>query len=483
VATPLRPMRQGRDASLPKQVCGLIAAVAIPWFAMQLTMHLPELHSTPLLLGFTAVVLFTLMVSLPTGLTACASTALAFNYFVLAPTEMWNQSRLDIMHTLAVFIAAVLVSLLSHRQTVIRKRLHRALEAQRAHADALMDAQRGSNSVAWRLDATDRRFRWAEGGTAIFGRPFAEIADAATPVGLIVREDQASFEEALEKALCRGETFRVEFRVRWPNNELRWIEARGAATPGNAVVWRGVMVDVTERKNAELALIRSEKLAAIGRLSSTVAHEINNPLEAVTNLIYLAALDQHLQPETRNYLTQADSELARLAGIARHTLDFARQSADTGPVDLTQVAENVVVFFQSRCRSQASEIRIAGPANPLTVAAPTDELRQIVTNLVSNACDALPQAGGVVEVELSAQGRSAVLEIRDNGSGIAPEHRARVFEPFFTTKADVGTGIGLTVARELVERNGGTISVYSSGPASIFRTTFRLELPRAQTGA
>ncbi|HEY9126468.1 MAG TPA: PAS domain-containing sensor histidine kinase, partial [Acidobacteriaceae bacterium] len=338
---------------------------------------------------------------------------------------------------------------------------------------------RGSNSVAWRMSAADQRFRWAAGGAAIFGRPFFEMARVSSLTELMAAEDREAFGQALEESLLTGVPFRNEFRVVWPDGGLHWIEARGAATPGDAALWRGVMVDVTERKQAELALLNAEKMAAASRVSSTVAHEINNPLEAVTNLIFLAAEDPNLLPETRAYLMRADSELARLGGIARHSLDFARIDGHPGPGDLTEVAEDVVVLFQSRCRSRAGEIRITGRAKRLPVSAPADELRQIVTNLVANACDAMPHGGGLVEVELSAEGKSAVLEVRDNGNGIAPEHRARVFEPFFTTKADVGTGIGLTVARELVERNGGRILIVNSGPASSFRTTFRLELPRA----
>jgi signal transduction histidine kinase len=475
----LRSKRSAKTFALLRNLGGVAAAAALPWFATQLTVFMPKLHSTPLLFGLVAVVLFTLRMNLPTGLVACAATALGFNYFILPPNGGWTTDPLELLHTVWVLAVAVGVALLCHRQTVIRLRLHHALLTQQAQAEALMDAQRGSNSVAWRMNAEDRRFRWATGGAAIFGRPFSEMIRIGSLTELIVAEDRTGFYQALEDALHAGTPFRIEFRVLWPEDGLHWIEARGAAAPGDAALWRGVMVDVTERKQAELALLNAEKLATAGRVSSTVAHEINNPLEAVTNLIFLAAEDPGLSPETRSYLMRADSELARLGGIARHSLDFARKDGHPGPGDLTEVAEDVVVLFQSRCRSRAGEIRITGRAKRLPVAAPADELRQIVTNLVANACDAMPHGGGLVEVELSADGKSAVLEVRDNGSGIAPEHRGQVFDPFFTTKGDVGTGIGLTVARELVERNGGRILIVNSGPTSYFRTTFRLELPRA----
>ncbi len=224
----------------------------------------------------------------------------------------------------------------------------------------------------------------------------------------------------------------------------------------------------------ELALIRSEKLVAIGRLSATIAHEINNPLEAVTNLLYLASSDQHLRPETRRYLEQADQELARLTSIARHTLTFVRTTAK-GPSNIAAIAESVVAMFQPRCHSYGSEIRLLQSLN-FSVDVPPDDLRQILTNLVSNACDALMICTGLIEVEISAKEEFAVIEVRDMGAGIAADNLDRVFDALFTTKEGVGTGIGLWVTKELVEKSGGHINV-DSRDSSDFRTTFRVEFP------
>jgi signal transduction histidine kinase len=268
--------------------------------------------------------------------------------------------------------------------------------------------------------------------------------------------------------------FHAEYRVRWPNGEIHWLESRGTPSPADARIWRGVTIDVTDRKNAELALIRSEKLAAIGRLSATIAHEINNPLEAVTNLLYLALSDGRLDPEARRYLEQADEELARLASIARHTLTFARTTA-SGSSNIAAVAESVVSLFQPRCASWGIEIRLLQNFNS-TVAVPADDLRQILTNLVSNACDALMGSAGLIEVEITTEHELAVIEVRDTGAGIAPDNLNRVFDAFFTTKDGVGTGIGLWVTKELVEKSGGHISVHS-GDGAGFRTTFRVEFP------
>jgi signal transduction histidine kinase len=270
--------------------------------------------------------------------------------------------------------------------------------------------------------------------------------------------------------------FHAEYRVRWPNGEIHWLESRGTPSPVDTGIWRGVTIDVTDRKNAELALIRSEKLAAIGRLSATIAHEINNPLEAITNLLFLALSDQHIHPETRRFLEQADEELRRLASIARHTLTFARTTT-SGPSNFAVIAESVVSMFQPRCSSRGIEIRLIGNFTS-SLAVPPDDLRQILTNLVSNACDALMDSAGLIEAEITAEDELAVIEVRDTGAGIAVDNLDRVFDAFFTTKEGVGTGIGLWVTKELVEKNSGRISV-RSGSGAGFRTVFRVEFPLA----
>jgi signal transduction histidine kinase len=205
---------------------------------------------------------------------------------------------------------------------------------------------------------------------------------------------------------------------------------------------------------------------------------MNNPLEAVTDLLYLCSADGNLSPQTREYLDGADQELRRLASIARHTLNFARPRSSAGPAHTASLIESVVAMFQPRCTPRGFGIDILH--NPdVTVAASGDELRQVLTNLISNACDAVGGPGGRIAIEVSKDEEFATIEVRDNGSGISPEYLDHIFDPFFTTKPDVGTGIGLWVTRELVEKNGGEIEVRTSGLPDGFRTAFRVQLPIA----
>ena len=272
-----------------------------------------------------------------------------------------------------------------------------------------------------------------------------------------------------------GSPFRAEFRVTIVPGDVRWLEAQGTVSPG-ATQWSGLVLDITSRKKVESALLRSEKLAAVGRLSATVAHEINNPLEALTNLHYLMAGEENLSPELRGLLEHADGELRRLESIARHTLTFARPRLDAGPSDAVAIATNAVAMFQSRCLSRGGVIRLVAPAEAM-VHIPADELRQVLTNLLSNACDALEGNEGIVEVTLQANPESVTIIVCDTGSGIPPEYLAHIFEPFFTTKSETGTGIGLWVTRELVEKVGGAIEASSDPGLSPFRTCFTVTLP------
>ncbi|MGC2499835.1 MAG: HAMP domain-containing sensor histidine kinase, partial [Acidobacteriaceae bacterium] len=196
------------------------------------------------------------------------------------------------------------------------------------------------------------------------------------------------------------------------------------------------------------------------------------------NLLYLAQSEPELPPDAREYLHRADQELARLGGIARRTLTFVRPKSSPGPVHVLEVVDAVVAMFLPRCTARSAEIRILHDSD-LLLAIPSDDLRQVLTNLVSNACDALPESGGRIEIEIARASSMAALSVRDNGAGIAPENISRIFDPFFTTKEDVGTGIGLWVTKDLIEKNGGRITLQTGGLRDGFRTEFRVELPCA----
>ena len=239
-------------------------------------------------------------------------------------------------------------------------------------------------------------------------------------------------------------------------------------------------VDVTERKQAERALIQNEKLAAVGRLAASIAHEINNPLEAVTNLLYLAnGTDDTEQIHT--YLSMADLELRRAAAITSQTLRFHRQSTDPVAVRGEDLVGPTVSLFQGRllnCHAKL-EARIR-PADPVVCF--DGEIRQVLGNLFSNALDAmrsndrlLVRSGAGVDWATGRHG--LVLTVADSGSGMPAEVLNRVFEAFFTTKGIGGTGLGLWISAEIIRRHQGTVHVRSSVGPDVHGTVFRIFLP------
>jgi len=361
------------------------------------------------------------------------------------------------------------------RDVTGQRDVERALEERAA---ALAAAQAGSNSAAWALDLQTRVTRWFAGGREIFGRPFAEFADQPSPLHLVEPEDHAAIDAATLRSIERGEEFRVEFRVRWPNGDLHWLEARGKADSANPNIFYGVTADITERKQAEAALLRAEKLAAVGQVASTMAHEINNPLAGIVNLLYLALADETLLATTRGYLKAVDEEIARLAAITRLTLSFARESHGEQTANLAEVVDNVLSLVKRKI--EAREIRIDRSVDPkAAVRIKPHELRQVLLNLTLNAIDASKGADDLIRVAVEPCGDRIAIRIEDNGCGIPEKLAERIFDPFFSTKPEIGTGIGLWVSKELVQRNGGSLTVASLNSGADARTRFEIRLPRA----
>jgi signal transduction histidine kinase len=235
---------------------------------------------------------------------------------------------------------------------------------------------------------------------------------------------------------------------------------------------------------AQEALRRSEKLAVTGRLAASIAHEINNPLEAVTNLLYLMRCDP--TPEQMlAYLNDAEHELARVTEITKQTLRFYREPSQPVETDLAAVVQSVLVLYNSRLVSANITVRREILSPSVTVLSSPGELRQIVANLIGNAIDAM-RLGGTLRIRVSVErGHQADrpplirLTIADTGSGIPPEIRSSIFEPFITTKGETGTGLGLWVTAEMLKKNGWSIRVHSSCGAERSGTVFSILIPLA----
>ncbi|HUA91586.1 MAG TPA: PAS domain S-box protein [Terracidiphilus sp.] len=250
---------------------------------------------------------------------------------------------------------------------------------------------------------------------------------------------------------------------------------------GRVIAASKIARDISDRKRFERLLLQSEKLAATGRMAAAIAHEINNPLESVINLVYLARLNCSSESKAQQHLLVAETELERVSHIARQTLGYYRDTTSPVEIQLHTLIENVLAVYQSRLH--ANSISVDTQFNDLQkIVVSKGEMLQVFSNIIANALDAMREGGNLkisTRNVIGAAGDGVQIQIRDNGTGIHPEHLDRIFEPFFTTKGDLGTGIGLWVARQLIEKRGGQISLASNTEGPTCGTIVTIFIPFA----
>jgi signal transduction histidine kinase len=250
---------------------------------------------------------------------------------------------------------------------------------------------------------------------------------------------------------------------------------------GNIAGASTIAQDITAQVRAEEALRKNEKLATAGRLAATIAHEINNPLDAIGNLIYLAQRDKR---KTDEYLALAEREVRRVSRISQQTLGLVRDPTSALPIDVGSIIDEVLSLHSPKLRIKEVEVR-ARYDRVSQINGFSGELCQVFSNLIGNAIEALPEHGSLrVRVqnwqEASSTQRPGVrVTIADNGSGISAESMTHIFEPFFTTKKDTGTGLGLWLSYSIVQKHSGWIHVRSRAEHGSSGTVFSVFLPAA----
>ena len=299
----------------------------------------------------------------------------------------------------------------------------------------------------------------------------------------IHRDDSWRVHASITDALARQGEYEAQYRVVFPDQSVHWLEARGKTIViGNTPVrMLGVAIDVTSRKMVEEALRRSEKLAATGQLAASIAHEINNPLAAVTNVLYILRTHPELSSDLSHHVSTAERELARVIHITRQTLAFYREFSAPVMTSVPNLLEEVLSVYSRKI--EESNVNVQKEFLTVeTLCAFPGELRQVFSNLVLNALEA--DSTSVVIRVRRANGTGGRLGMRitvaDNGTGIAPEHLPRIFEPFFTTKDSRGTGLGLWVSHGIVHKHEGSIRVRSSVDTERHGTCFAVFLPYTQ---
>jgi len=276
---------------------------------------------------------------------------------------------------------------------------------------------------------------------------------------------QHVFEEFWAKLMRREDIYDFPAELRCKDSSVKQvvIHSNGLWENGRFVHTRCFIRDVTEQKRLEQVLRSAEKQAAMGRVAAGIAHEINNPLETVTNVFYLLRDHPSLDDDARELARIANEEMDRVRHIASQTLAFCRDSESPVTVSLRLILDDVLEAFRRQIQTNRITIERNIDIDGLVVAFPV-ELRQIFINLIANALQAMPEGGTLrVSLRYTSQWNASVarpgirVSVTDTGVGIPTKHRHKIFEPFFTTKAEKGTGLGLWVSRGIVQKLDGTI--------------------------
>ncbi len=329
---------------------------------------------------------------------------------------------------------------------------------------------------------------WNNGAEQMFGFGHAEVIDRELAGVILPEAGRQDIAKALT-LLRQGQDVTTDtVGVRKDGRELQLSMSLTPhmEAPGTLVAFSAIIRDISSRKHTERALLQSEKLASVGRLASSIAHEINNPLESITNLLYiLDGMATDLQMKA--LVNTAQDEVARVSQIATHTLRFHRQSTNKTDLDTGELFRSILVLYRARLLNFGITATV-DRSDPAPLFCFEGELRQILANIVGNAFDAM-RTGGQLRlrsrrVTLSPTGLPVMrITIADNGTGMTAETLARIFEPFYTTKGIGGTGLGLWITQELVEKNGGTIRVRSSMKEGRRGTVFCLSFVQASWSA
>ena len=455
------------------------AAIALALCAGVLTPALTDVGRAPFFTLFTfAVVLSSLFGGIKPGFVTCGLSAVEIAYIAAPVLSLRVGSSDDLVRislflavgcTISGFIGAA--GELQYRLDVQRERLAVTL---RSIGDAVIATDAGGR-VTFMNAVAEQATGWT-------------IAEAQgklleTVFNIVNEATRATVENPVRKVIACGRIVGLANHtvlVRRDGTEIPIDDSAAPIISGGRI--EGVVLvfrDITEAKQSQAALMRSEKLASVGRLASTIAHEINNPLEAVSNLLYLLEQDPTMSAVSKERVEVAQDELARAAEVSRQTLSFHKVQQKRQRLNVKEAVESVLRLYDSRAGNRRVEFSTQIAPSVYVQAVPT-QFRQILSNFVTNALDAMP-SGGVLTISASAvqnEGRPTVeLCLADNGTGINQADLKKIFEPFYTTKADVGTGLGLWLTKSIIVEHDGEVEVESDTTPGSSGTTFKVRLP------
>ena len=368
------------------------------------------------------------------------------------------------------------------REMTAAQELQKSGEKTRENAKRLAELAAiiaSSDDVILSKDLNGTITSWNDAATRVFGYSAEEMVGAS--ILKLIPKHLHSDEKTILESIRAGRRIEHFETVRLAKDG-RLIDVSLTVSPikdeeGQVIGASKILRDISTRKRMEQSLLQAEKIAATGRMAATIAHEVNNPLESVTNLLYLLR-GKITDDEGRGFLATAEDELGRISHIAKQTLGYYREHATPRLASVGDIAEHALTIYEPRCTAAGIAIRKSIGSSPRVVLR-RGEMMQVISNLIANSIYAMPK-GGTLSLSVndaSSAGDGVVLTVEDDGVGIAPRDLPMVFDAFFTTRTTVGTGIGLFVAKQFVQGHGGRISIGSDNEPEKHGTTVRVFLP------
>ena len=452
------------------------AGIGVSAIALYIWFVWPVMHDTPFVIFLAAVIVTARFFGFGPALLCTALAGLAIWYFILEPHFAFNLSPGDYERILVFVGVSVLTAGLARKRWQAETR---AGQVQRWMAsivessdDAILTKDQNGVITSWNPGA-ERLYGYT--AEEMIGQPLSVLSPSSVGdelPGFVDRlwSGQSIQHHVTERIRKDGSRITVDLSLSPVRNEH-----------GEIIGASSIAHDITLQRRAEDALRRHEKLATAGRMAAAVAHEINNPLEAVTNLLYLARQHPDHAPE---YLDMADKEVRRIAEVAQQMLGFVREPSAPALLDVSENMDEVLKLYLRKLSLKQIQVEKQYQGD-VKIRGFVGELRQLFSNLIVNAVDAM-EVGGRLIVHVSQVhdwtdgNRPGVrIVIADNGTGIQPNDLNHIFEPFYTTKADLGTGLGLWVSHAIVQKHGGRIRVRSRTVRGNSGTVFSVFLPAA----
>jgi PAS domain S-box-containing protein len=491
----------------PWAIRGLLGIVSA-CVAVTATYSIHPLRSFPLLLAFATVILTSWFLGMWGGV-MCALTDVVLVDLFLTRSELQfsvrfasESLRMAVFLVVSTTMGWAIRALARQRSELTMQQLQqqlmladaeRKLAEERATAsealryrEELLQIALGANGMGlWVWDVKSGAVHRSDEMFRMLGlQPGAFSEDPEAWLDYVHPEDRQALNEEMRRVRETGSDYHRQYRIVWPDGTVRWVESQGKCqkdNEGGVVRVMGVLADITHRKQAEESMLRAEKLAVAGKLAASVAHEINNPLAAVANLLYLITLSDTTEAAHARARDALD-ELMRISLITQQTLKFHRQTGAPQSTQLSDVVESVMTLFRGKLHVAqiAVEVRVR---EEVSVPSMAGEMQQIFANLLSNAIEAMPRGGRmVIRLRSSLDWRDYSspgmrVSFFDTGSGMSRSTMRRVFEPFFTTKAETGTGLGMWVVAQLVERHGGHVRGRTTQRAARSGTVFSVFFP------